>query len=215
MSLKTDILYIIMLAPDQYKSITSPVEGPAYKEKGSKFIGFAFPVQHEDEIKDHLNSIRKQHHSARHYCYAYQLGFLDIRSRSNDDGEPSNSAGMPILGQINSAELNNILIIVVRYYGGTKLGVGGLIQAYKTAARQCIEVARTRVHTLRKPYKLEFDYPLLNHVMHIIKENDIEIIDQNMMERCNLTIGIREKQLDETENKLQNIYGLTIITLDD
>ena len=155
---------------DVYKTIETPCEETLFKEKGSKFFGYTFPVSSEKDVKEKLEELKKKHHTARHFCYAYQLGIDNIRFRANDDGEPNNSAGMPIYGQIQSFEVTNILIVSVRYFGGTKLGVGGLISAYKKSAQMALEVSDILTKTINIQYQLNFDYDLMNPVMRIVKE---------------------------------------------
>ena len=152
-----------MLA-DVYKTIEKCSKETLFKEKGSKFFGYAFPVLSEGDVKDRIEELKKKHHSARHFCYAYQLGIEKIRFRANDDGEPNNSAGLPIYGQIQSFEVTNILIVSVRYFGGTKLGVGGLISAYKTSAQITLEASVVVEKTINIHYKLTFNYDLMNAV---------------------------------------------------
>ncbi len=202
-----------MEASDQYRTIKKAVEGPVFKEKGSKFIGFAFPVKTEDQIKEYLDDLKRSFHSASHFCYAYQLGFPKSTFRANDDGEPANSAGKPILGQLNSEDLTEVLLVVIRYYGGTKLGVGGLIQAYKTAARYCLDEAEIIVKTLSREFELKFEYNLLSTVMRFIKANQMEIIDQQMSERCRVVVSIRASESEIIKSRLRDIYGLQFIQL--
>ena len=158
---------------DTYKTIANPSEEVLFKEKSSKFFGYAFPVCSQDEIKTNLEHLKKQHFGAVHFCYAYQIGTEKVEFRANDDGEPSNSAGMPIYGQIQSFELTNILIVVVRYFGGTKLGVGGLISAYKTTAQMALEAAEIIDKTIDVNFNISFDYKNINKVMRIIKEKKL------------------------------------------
>ena len=164
---------------DVYKTIEKPSEETLFKEKGSKFFGYVFPVLSEEDVKEHLEDLRKQHHAARHFCYAYQLGIEDVKLRANDDGEPNNSAGLPIYGQIQSFEVTNILIVSVRYFGGTKLGVGGLISAYKTSAQISLEAADILEKTINIYYKLTFEYDMMNAVQRVIKEKNIDITIKN------------------------------------
>ena len=178
---------------DVYKTIESPSEQTLFKEKGSKFFGYAFPVLSEDDVKVRLEQLKKKHHSARHFCYAYQLGIEKIRFRANDDGEPNNSAGLPIYGQIQSFEVTNILIVSVRYFGGTKLGVGGLISAYKVSAQITLEASVVVEKTINIHYKLTFNYDLMNVVQRIIKEKQIDVIEQKLEMDCQYTISIRKK----------------------
>src|SRR5690554_4830238 len=149
---------------DTYKTLTKPSNEVLFKDKNSKFFGYAFPVLNEDQVKEHLENLKKQHHSARHWCYAYQLGTDEnnLQFRANDDGEPNNSAGMPIYGQIQSFEVTNILVVVVRYFGGVKLGVGGLVTAYKTAAQMALEQADIIEKTIDIHFLIHFDYKNMN-----------------------------------------------------
>ena len=196
---------------DTYKTITTPSTETLYKEKNSKFFGYAFPINNEDEVKPILESIKKQHHSARHWCYAWQLGTdQNISFRANDDGEPNNSAGMPIYGQIQSFELTNILIIVVRYFGGVKLGVGGLITAYKTAAQYALEGADIVEKTIDSEFALYFEYKNMNKVMRIVKEKNLNIIDQKMELDCFIKISVRKKEARKIKQIFDKLYGVTL-----
>lgn len=182
---------------DTYKTIEISVENILYKEKNSKFFGFAFPVTSEIEVKTHLENLKAEHFSARHWCYAYQIGTEVIKFRANDDGEPSNSAGMPIYGQIQSFDITNVLVVVVRYFGGVKLGVGGLISAYKTTAQLTLEEANIIEKTIDKHFKITFDYKNMNKVMRIIKEKNIQIVHQKMEMNCEIEIATRKKNAEE------------------
>jgi uncharacterized YigZ family protein len=173
-----------------YKTIKKRGEG-LFKDKGSKFIALAIPVETEEEVKSALEEVRNAYHDARHHCYAYRLGPLMDIYRANDDGEPSSSAGKPILGQIRSYELTNILIVVVRYFGGTLLGVGGLINAYKTAASQAIEDTKIIEHELHDYYDIFFEYPDMNDVMRILKEETMQQVDQAFDTSCRITIKVK------------------------
>ena len=166
-----------MQQKDTYLALSKSSEG-FYKEKGSKFLAFAFNVQNENEIKNHLQDLKKTYYDARHYCYAYILGINGENYRANDDGEPGHSAGDPILGQIRSNNLTNTLIVVVRYFGGTKLGVSGLINAYKTAAADAIANNFVRENLILIEIRIQFEYPMLNHVMKLVKDYELEIISQ-------------------------------------
>lgn len=177
---------------DSYQTLERPSEPSLYKEKGSKFFGYAYPVLNEESVKTHLENLKKEHHTARHWCYAYQLGTEKIIYRANDDGEPNNSAGMPIYGQIQSFDLTNVLVVVVRYFGGTKLGVGGLIQAYKTAAQLALESSSIVKRTIDKRIELKFEYKNMNKVMRLIKEHDLRIESQTMELDCRITLLIRK-----------------------
>ena len=154
------------------------------KEKQSKFFGYAFPVSEIEEVKISIEQLKKTHHTARHFCYAYQIGISSIVYRVNDDGEPRNSAGIPIYGQIHSFKLTNILIVVVRYFGGTKLGVGGLVSAYKECAKLTIEANKIITKNIMIPIQIKFDYSLMNSVMRIVKEYNLEISKQDMSVKC-------------------------------
>ena len=154
------------------------------KEKQSKFFGYAFPVSEIEEVKISIEQLKKTHHTARHFCYAYQIGISSIVYRVNDDGEPRNSAGIPIYGQIHSFNLTNILIVVVRYFGGTKLGVGGLVSAYKECAKLTIEANKIITKNIMIPIQIKFDYSLMNTVMRIVKEYNLEISKQDMSVKC-------------------------------
>ena len=182
---------------DTYKTIEISVENILFKEKNSKFFGFAFPVTSEIEVKSHLENLKAEHFSARHWCYAYQIGTEVIKFRANDDGEPSNSAGMPIYGQIQSFEITNVLVVVVRYFGGVKLGVGGLISAYKTTAQLTLNEANIIEKTIDKQFKITFDYKNMNKVMRIIKEKNIQIVHQKMELNCEIQIATRKKNTKE------------------
>ena len=165
---------------DTYNTIDFTPEEILFKEKNSKFFGYAFPLSTEEEIKPLIDNLRKQHPNAGHFCYAYQLGTNTISYRANDDGEPSNSAGMPIYGQIQSFSVTNILIVVVRIFGGVKLGVGGLISAYKTTAQLVLESCEIIEKTIDIPFMISFNYKNMNKVMRIIKEKKLEIVNQEM-----------------------------------
>ena len=175
---------------DTYKTIQSPSEG-LFKDKGSRFIARAYPVESVDEVKEILASLRKEYHDARHHCYAYRIGQGDTCYRVNDDGEPANSAGKPILGQIQSHNLTNILIVVIRYFGGILLGVGGLINAYRTAAKESLAAAETIEKTFNSQITILFQYPAMNDVMKIIKESRAEIRKQEFALNCKIEISIR------------------------
>jgi len=195
---------------DTYKTLAKPSEEILYKEKNSKFFGYAFPVTNEDEIKNHLETLRKQHHGAVHFCYAFQLGTDKIQYRANDDGEPSNSAGMPIYGQIQSFGVTNVLVVVVRFFGGVKLGVGGLISAYRTSAQMALENAEIVEKTIDIFFKIDFDYKNMNKVMRIIKEKNLSIISQNMNESCEITIATRKKNAELIFDIFDNLFEVGI-----
>lgn len=210
-------MYNLEQPKDSYKTITKASEEVLFKDKNSKFFGVAFPVSSEEEAKEYLEKIKKKHHSARHWCYAWQLGKEEeeLQYRANDDGEPSNSAGMPIYGQIQSFGVTNILIVVVRYFGGVKLGVGGLIHAYKTAAKMALEASDIVEKTIDFQYEISFDYPEMNKVMRIIKENNLEVINQKLELSCKLLISIRKNEAEGIFKKFDTIYKVEIKKIED
>ena len=195
---------------DTYKTIAKPSKEILFKDKKSKFFASSFPIQSEDEIKPILDMIRKEHHSAGHVCYAWQLGIKDIYYRANDDGEPNNSAGMPIYGQLQSFKVTNILVAVARVYGGTKLGVGGLISAYRTAAKMALEVSEIVEKTQTVQFELSFEYALMDRVMRIIKQKQLQITSQQLEISCVLTISIRKNEAEETANLFNHLFGVSI-----
>jgi uncharacterized YigZ family protein len=195
---------------DTFKTITSPSPEILFKEKNSKFFGYAFPITSEDEIKSILFNLRKQHFGAGHFCYAFQLGTDTVSFRVNDDGEPNNSAGMPIYGQIQSFSLTNILVVVVRFFGGVKLGVGGLITAYKTAAQMALEETVIIEKTIDIHYEISFDYKNMNKVMRIIKEKNLVILSQQMEERCQIQISTRKKNAEIIFDIFTNLFEIEI-----
>jgi uncharacterized YigZ family protein len=192
---------------DTYKTISSPSRG-IYREKGSRFISFAFPVSHPDEIKPIIESIRKEHHEARHNCYAWMLGQERTNWRVNDDGEPSGTAGKPILGQINSFGITNILIVVTRYFGGTLLGVSGLINAYRTASAAAIENAEVISRTLQEYYEITFPYNSMNDVMKILKEENTGQSDQYFDTECRMKVSFRAASKDRILSRFLRVEGL-------
>lgn len=206
-----------MTEKDTYKTITKPSGEVLFKDKNSKFLGYAYPIKNAEEVKFHLDHLKKQHHSARHWCYAYQLGKQEnqIQFRVNDDGEPNNSAGMPIYGQIQSFEVTNVLIVVVRYFGGVKLGVGGLINAYKTTAQMAMEQSTIVSKTINQEIQLKFAYKDMNKVMRIIKEKDLKITSQTLELDCSINISVRLKNIKRTIQTFKSIYGVEIKNLDD
>jgi uncharacterized YigZ family protein len=195
---------------DTYRTIAEPPEVILYKEKNSKFYGYVFLVQSDDEVKEYLEQLRKQHTGAGHFCYAYQLGTERIYYRANDDGEPSNSAGMPIYGQIQSFGVTNVLVVVVRFFGGVKLGVGGLIAAYRTAAQQALEGAVIVERTVDILFKVKFDYKNLNKVMRVIKEKNLSIISQTMELNCEIIISTRKKNAERVFTLFSALFEIEI-----
>ena len=197
---------------DTYKTLATPSEETLFKEKNSKFFGYAYPVSNEDEVKQILETLRKQHHSARHWCYAFQLGTDEkkLYYRANDDGEPSNSAGMPIYGQIQSFKVTNVLVVVVRYFGGVKLGVGGLISAYRTSAQMALEASDIVERTIDVHYKIKFGYQNMNKVMRVIKEKNLDIVLQKMEMDCEIVISTRKKNAPMVHKAFINLYEIEI-----
>ena len=195
---------------DTYKTIAAASEEVLYKEKNSKFFGYAFPVTTEEEIKEILERLRKEHFSARHWCYAYQIGTEKIQYRTNDDGEPNNSAGMPIFGQIQSFEVTNVLLVVIRYFGGVKLGVGGLISAYKITAQMALENSEIVERTIDKHFIISFGYANMNKVMRIIKEKNLQIVSQKMEMDCEIEISIRKKNVQNLLDTFENLYEIKL-----
>ena len=195
---------------DTYFTITQPSTEVLLKEKNSKFLGYAFPITSEEEVKIHIENLKKQHFSARHWCYAYQIGADKIQYRANDDGEPNNSAGMPIYGQIQSFGVTNILVVVVRYFGGVKLGVGGLITAYKTAAQMALEAAEIIEKTIDVRFEVHFDYKNMNKVMRVIKEKNLTLISQKMEESCAIEIATRKKNAKSIFDIFEGIFEVKI-----
>ena len=195
---------------DTYKTILTPSEEVLFKEKNSKFFGYAFPVANEEEVKIELERLKKQYFSAKHWCYAYQLGTEKISFRANDDGEPTNSAGMPIYGQIQSFEVTNVLVVVVRYFGGVKLGVGGLISAYKRTAQMALENAEIIEKTIDLYYTIVFDYKNMNKVMRIIKEKNLEIVSQKLELNCEIKVATRKKNAETIFNIFSSLFEVSI-----
>lgn len=193
-----------MTVEDTYKTILEPSEG-IFTEKRSKFIALAFPVRTLDEIKTLLDAHQKKYYDARHVCYAYMLGSERTNFRANDNGEPSGTAGKPILGQINSNELTDILVIVVRYFGGIKLGTGGLVVAYKAAAAEAIAAATIIEKTVDEDVTVLFEYPFMNDVMRIVKEEEPEILDQSYDMDCSMTLRIRRSMMPKLQARLEKV----------
>lgn len=194
---------------DSYLTIRKNSEG-IFKDKGSKFIGLAYPISSVDEAKTILEKCKKSYHDARHHCYAYKLGAGEGVYRFNDDGEPSGTAGKPIYGQILSKGLSDILIIVVRYFGGTLLGTSGLINAYKLAALECIQKGEFVEKVLTEKLVLKFNYDLLSVVMRIVKEEGLKVFHQDFMESCVLTLEVRLNDFERIKAKYNNIYGVEL-----
>jgi uncharacterized YigZ family protein len=203
---------------DTYNTIAFPSEESLFKEKSSKFFGYAYPIETEEEVKPIIEILKKQHPNAVHYCYAYQIGTENIQYRANDDGEPSNTAGAPIYGQIQSFGLTNVLVVVVRIYGGIKLGVGGLIAAYKTSAQITLDSSEIIEKTIDIHFQISFDYKNMNKVMRVIKEKKIDIVCQEMEinEETNLPIGkieikTRRKNAEIVFDIFNSMFEINII----
>ena len=202
-----------MLKGDSYKTIARSSNAVIFKDRGSKFLGYAYPLQCEEKVKDIIDRLKKDHHKARHWCYAWQIGTDTVQFRVNDDGEPNNSAGQPIYGQILSKELTNVLVVVVRYFGGTKLGVGGLVNAYRTAANLALESSQIITKTVDIHFKLIFGYPIMNKVMRVIKENNVALISQKMELKCEFEISIRKKEALKIKRAFDNLRYVEIFEL--
>ena len=194
---------------DSYKSIPAPAEG-LFKDNGSRFISFAFPVETEVEIKDIVAELKKKYHDARHHCYAYRLGYLGDRFRANDDGEPSGSAGRPILGQIDSRGLSDVLVVVVRYFGGIKLGIPGLIRAYKTSTAEALDNAGAVEKVAGKWFRIDFGYGAMNQVMKVLKDMDLRQKDQDFGNECSLKAWVRLSVEDDFKDRLSGVEGCRI-----
>lgn len=195
---------------DTYNTIAETGEG-LYKEKGSKFLAFAFPVQNEGEIKPILDQFKKEYYNARHICYAYRIGYDEqALFRMNDDGEPSGTAGKPIYGQILSHELTDVFIVVVRYFGGTKLGVSGLINAYKSAAMEAISATVIEEKIRTEHLTIHFDFNLTNEVMRIVKDQGLTVFEQHYDTACHLTLAVRLSEIEKIKGLYQKIHGVAI-----
>ncbi len=198
-----------MTHADTYKTIAAPSKG-LYKDKGSKFISLAYPVNEEEQIKEILSDVKKEFYDARHHCYAWVLGADKGHYRQNDDGEPSGTAGKPIYGQILSDDLTNILIVVVRYFGETKLGVRGLINAYKGASRDALDNTKVITKTIRDHYQLTFEYLSMNEVMKVLKDYDLPQLEHDFDLSCKLTFSVRKKIKNAVIRDLEKIPGVAI-----
>lgn len=197
---------------DSYLTIAEAAEA-IYKERSSKFLAYAFPVESEEEVKLHLEALRKEFFDATHHCYAYRLGAEGELFRANDDGEPSSTAGKPILGQLLSANITNCLVVVVRYFGGTKLGVSGLIQAYKESTAEVLAVSHIIEKTVDRVIKVEFDYISMNGIMRVVKELSPRIEEQHFDNICTMTLRIRESEAEQLIAKLEKVEGAAVESL--
>jgi len=202
-----------VMEPDSYNTIEKESEG-VFKDRGSKFIARAFPVETEEQIKEILTLLRKEYYDARHHCYAYRINPEDEQFRSNDDGEPSGTAGKPILNQLLSKELMNILVVVIRYFGGTKLGVSGLIHAYKTATLDAIENSTTVNRFIFRQVVIRFEYPMMNSVMKLVKEEEVEMLEQNFDLNCVIKIQIKKSALEKIIFKLGDMRDISFDVLE-
>jgi uncharacterized YigZ family protein len=194
----------MQMVEDTYQTISSKAEG-LYKEKGSKFIALAFPVTNEEEIKEILVSLRKEYHDARHHCYSYIIGFKGEHWRANDDGEPSGTAGRPIQGQIQRCNLTNTLIVVIRYFGGTKLGVSGLINAYKMAAADALDHSQIITKSVNDIYQINFGYLVMNDIMKLVKDENLRLMEQNFDTSCSITVEIRQSRIEQVLERIEKI----------
>lgn len=195
---------------DVYRTIANSAEG-LYKEKGSRFISFVFPVSAEEQIREIIAELKDKYYDARHHCYAWRLGLDKTYYRANDDGEPSSTAGKPILGQIQSNGLTNVLIVVIRYFGGIKLGVSGLINAYREAAADALRNAVVIEKTIDVPLRIRFSYLVLNDVMKIVKEEAPEILERHFELGCEMLFSIRQSELQTFKARLQKVDSLTVV----
>lgn len=181
-----------------------------FKDRGSKFLGYVFPVKSTDDVKACLGEVKKEHPKATHHCYAYRIGTDGLQFRANDDGEPSGSAGKPILGQIDSKQLTDVLIVVVRYFGGTLLGVPGLINAYKISASMVLQLVPVIQKNIEAKYRLSFDYTIMNEVMTVIKQQNCTVLSQELQLFCEMVIGIPKANEELCLLRLKDIYGLEV-----
>ena len=200
---------IIDVAADSFKTIARAAE-TTYRQLSSKFLTYAYPVETETEIKEHLDALRKRWYDATHHCYAWRLGPHGEQFRANDDGEPSSTAGKPILGQLLSQEITNCLVVVVRYFGGTKLGVPGLIAAYKESTAQVLAECEIIEKTVDVAIRVEFSYIAMNDIMRIVKDMQPRIVDQVFDNLCTMTLSIRESESEQLLGRLDKVEGATV-----
>lgn len=191
---------------DTYNTIITPTEEILYKEKGSKFYAFAFPMTDSNEVSELIAPLRKKHPKANHHCYAWKIGPGENNYRANDDGEPGHSAGDPILGQINAYDLSDILVVITRIFGGTKLGVGGLIHAYRESAQLALEQAQIVERVITNDIKLNFEYPQMSQVMRFIDEHSYQIKKQELTAHCNIVIAVPLNEIEQAMNKIKTMY---------
>ncbi len=198
---------------DTYKTIGKASEGILFKEKKSKFYGYAFPIQTEEEVKPLIEELKRKHHTANHVCYAWQLGVENLSYRANDDGEPNNSAGMPIYGQIQSFGVTNVLIAVARVFGGVKLGLGGLISAYRTGAQMALETSDIIEKVITEQFQLSFSYAEIDKVMRIIKQKQLKIVSQQLEMDCQLKISVRKNETEAIAAIFESMHTVVIIPI--
>ena len=197
-------------AEDEYRTLAKPSKEVLFKERKSKFFGYAFPITVEADVKLIIEELKSMHAGANHFCYAWQIGVEKPTYRVNDDGEPNNSAGMPIYGQIKAYNLTNVLVVVVRIFGGTKLGVGGLIGAYKTAAQLALETSKMVNRTLKQLFIIIFAYPEMDKVLRTIKKRSLHIVSQKMELECELVISVRKRDAESIKKVFNGIFGVSI-----
>ncbi|NHF59321.1 YigZ family protein [Flavobacteriaceae bacterium TP-CH-4] len=195
---------------DTYKTLDGPSPEVLYKNKKSKFYGYAFPITDETEVKPIITSLRRKHPAANHVCYAWRLGVANSSYRANDDGEPKNSAGIPIYGQLQSFGVTNLIVAVARVFGGTKLGVNGLITSYRAAAQMALEASHLVEKVLQTTFVLAFDYPLMDVVMRLIKQHHLEVVSQRLELGCELVVAVRKDHSQKIMGKFKMIYGVRI-----
>jgi len=201
-----------MLFDDTYRTIAEPVTGE-FRDKGSKFLAFAYPIRSEEEAKGHLEALRKQHPKANHHCYAWRLGLDKNHYRASDDGEPSGTAGRPILNTLYSKDLTNILVVVVRYFGGTLLGVPGLINAYKSATVEALEGAAVLSKTINEVYRVEVSFDRLNDVMKLVKEQQLTVLNQTFEAECRIDLELRRTLVNAVIGRLEKLEGVRVTFL--
>lgn len=200
-----------MSIQSSYKTIDKPVKAVLFKEKGSKFIGYLYPVENELQVKQCLESVKKEYHDARHWCYAYRLGFDGKVYRVNDDGEPGNTAGQPIYGRLLANDITNVLLVVVRYFGGVKLGVGGLIKSYRTCAQDTVLEAKIIEKEIKESFTIGCTYNNINHVMRIIKSQQLEVVEQIMHLDCTLTLSTSVAHIEKAIKSFEGIKDVKLI----
>lgn len=193
-----------------YQTIRKKVKGQLFKDRGSKFIGDAFPVKNEEEVRQRLMEVKEDHPKANHHCYAYSLGFDEAYIRYNDDGEPANSAGKPIYGQIYGFDITNVLVVVTRYFGGTKLGVGGLIHAYKTTAKLCLEETKIIQREITDQLEVKCDYEQMNEVLKLVKREDLSIVEQELKLKCRYILEVNVERSSSIKERLELLKGIAV-----